>query len=368
MAVAITVTNINALGYLCDVQVTGLTPATKYDVMRRLYRYTGDGDTATPHYEMWLPDRRSNWSAVAHRVGWTAPASGTMSFRDYEPPIRPFAYFVVESSKIGPTEYDFDNGDYPLSRGVLDDQVVHINYLLGLKPPTTIVLRSTTEIGKWVQACVYDLPTTRYTARGTEFPVVHRQYPVYVADTREARRGQIVLAIDDLAQYNLIREVVFPPNGRVKPLVVDAIGDKALLLDNMTIVALDVNLEQATQHNADLRFCTIDYVEVDPTLPSDLRSGDNDDLTNAPNANFTVGPGNLHSGDWVTLTDTSTGQYDSWEWSWSRTNGPADHSRVQAPPKFRWFDKGPKTVRLRVYGSVAGPKGADVITKTVTVH
>lgn len=367
--VTITVTNVNADGMLTDVQITGLTPGTRYDVLRRAYRWTGDDDTDTPQYELWLPDRDANWSAVAHRVGWEAPGSGTMTFRDYEPDLGPFAYFIVPSASVGPPEWDFTDGDYPLERGELDDTIVDINRELTEAPPATVIVRSTAEIGKWVETCLYDIQELRYQARGTEMGVIGNPYPLYVADRREARRGQVVFSCTTLGTYNLLREIVWPASGKIAPVVLDTIGPTPLLVDAMTCIPLDVSVEQATQRDPDLRFITMDFVEVRRTTAQALRSGDNDTLVDVPHASFTMSDTTPAVGQWVTLTDTSTGQYDSWEWSWSHgSSNRMAHSRVEGPIKVRWLTRGAKTIKLRVYGSVAGPKGADVAVRHFTVH
>lgn len=369
MAVAITVTNVNAEGLLADVQVTGLTAGTRYDTLRRVYRYTGDDDTGTPTYELWLPDRRSNWSSVAHRVGWPAPVGGTMKFRDYEPDLGPFAYYVVPSASVGPPDWDFTDGDYPLGRGVLDDQVVDINRLLSEAPPATVIIRSTAEIGKWVETCLYDIAELHYAARGTEMAVIGSSFPLYVADRREARRGTVTFATNTLGTYHLLREIVWPASGKIAPVILDTIGPTPLLVDTMTCIPLDVSVEQASKSNPDVRFVHVDFVEVSRTTAASLRSGDNDDLVTVPHASFTVSDTTPGVGQWITLTNTSTGQWDTVEWSWSSgSSNRLSHSRALGPIKVKWAGTGRKTVKLRVWGSVANPKGADVAVRYFTVH
>lgn len=373
MAIGIDVVKTDLEHLSVTINLTGLTAGTKYDLYRLTYRYLGDDEvTEDPIYERILPDRRKNWSSVAHRVGW-APAGTTANITDYECPRRPTRYFLVLSSSVGPYEYDFDNGNYPLSRGVIDNETVHFNRDLRIalnegRPIDTgdIVVRSTHELGKYATACVVSMDPLVYKARGNEFAVMGNQYPVFVTDTRESSRGSITLLSRDLDDYESLHQIVFPPNGRIRPIILNAGGDPAMLLHDIRVLPMDVSIEQATPTNADLRFIKIDYVEIDPTAPLVKRSGDNDNLVNHPNAHVNISDHSPRRGQRVTLTDASTGQYDSWEWTISKGSGnKVGKFYGPGPYHVRWHSGGVKTIKLRVSGSGAG---ADVITKWITVH
>jgi hypothetical protein len=367
--VAITVVQDDVETLFVQVQLTGLTAGTRYDVHRLQQRYLGDDDTGTPVYERELPDRLALWSSVAHRVGWQATASGH-TFRDYECPMRPTRYFVVLTSAGGPTEWDFGDGTYPVSRGVLSSEVVHFNRDLeeaglDLEPQEgRVLVRSTDELGLYVAPCLVEMEGPVYTARGTEHAVMGTQFPVYVSDTREARRGTLTLLTRDLGQYNDLRRIAYPASGIMRPIVLQGGGDAAILLDDMRCLPLDVESEQATPSDADARYVHIDYLEIDPSVPLVARSGDNDSLVTPPVAQFTISDTTPNVGQWVTLTDTSTGSLNSWEW----TVEDARDNRVgkwytQGPHKVRWRSRGRKTIKLRVYGTA----GAHTRTKTVRV-
>lgn len=373
MAVAIAVTT-DFQGLNTEVTLTGLTAGTRYDVLRLQHRYLGEDDTGIPQYDQELPDRKALWSSVAHRVGWV-PTTATATFRDYEPPTRPFKYFVIESAQVSPVEYDWTLGDYPLSRGVLDDQIVHLDRELELAMEVGeqlgghLLIRSTHELGLYVSACVVEMEPLRYTARGTEFAVVGSQYPVYVADSREARRGSVTLKTETLGQFDDVRRIVFPSSGRIRPVIFNSAGSgtggSAILLDDARVVPLDIEVEQATPNNTDLRFIRIDYVEVDGTTPLVHRIGDNDDLVTAPRANFSISDTTPARNQWITLTDVSTGQYDHWDWSFPKgTSNVLGKRYSQGPHKVRWSSTGKKAIKLRVYG----PAGASTKTRTITVH
>lgn len=367
MAVGITVTKDAVETLAVEIGLTGLTVGTRYDVHRLQLRYLGDDDFGDPMYERELPDRKSLWSAVAHRVGWAAPAT-TATFRDYECPLRPTAYFVVPTASVGPYGYDWSDGDYPLDRGVLSSTVVHWSHDLfqagGKLQTGAVFVRSTAELSLFVDACVYDF-NVHYPARGTEHAVMGRQYPMYVADTREARRGTLTLRTDTLGQYDDLRRIVFPATGRIHPVIFNSGPDATLLLDDLWLIPLDVEVQQATHSSADVRFILIDYVEVDPTAPLLQRTGDNDTLTQKPVANFTISNANPKSGDWITLTDTSTGQFTGWDWTIDRgSNNKVAKFYTQGPHPVRFTQRGKKTVKLRVYG----PQGAHTRTRTVNVR
>lgn len=355
------------------VNLTGLTAGTKYDVLRLQLRYTGKDDAGARQYERELPDRRELWSSVAHRVGWTAPAASA-SFRDFECPKRPTVYFVVASSAVSPAEWDFADGNYPVARGVLDTEVIHFNQDLkdadlDLEPNDgDLLVRSTSELALYVSACVVEMDGPRYIARGTEFPVMGNQFPVYVADSREARRGSVTLLTRNLGELQDLRRIVYPSSGRIRPVIFNSAGEQVLLLDDMRVLPLDIEIEQASTTDPGLRYVHIDYLEVDATKPLISRTGDNDDLVNAPNANFTISDVTPGRNQWVTLTDTSTGQYDSWDW----TIGHATFSsnwigkfHTKGPHKVYWPHRGIKQLKLRVYGAGAG---AHTRVKTVKVH
>jgi hypothetical protein len=194
------------------------------------------------------------------------------------------------------------------------------------------------------------------------------QYPVLISDSREARRGSFTLMTRNLGQYNALRRVVFPESGRIRPFLVQSGGDAALLLDDMRCIPLDVEIEQATPENADMRYVHIDYVEVDNSAPLLRRIGDNDDLTDPPEAHFTISDTSPAVGQWVTLTDTSTGQGDTWEWVLERgqeTDNKVGRFHTPGPHKVRWHIRGTKTIRLRFGGS---GEGYHTRTRTVQVH
>lgn len=380
MAVGIDVVKDDLETLFVRVNLTGLSPGTKYDVLRLQMRYTGKDDTGVRHYDRELPDRRELWSSVGHRVGWTAP-SATSSFRDYECPKRPTVYFVVASSAVSPYEWDFSDGNYPVSRGVLDTEVVHFaqdlkDANLGLQPDAGhLLVRSTAELGLYVSACVVEMDGPRYTARGSEFSVMGNQFPVFVSDTRETRRGSVTLLTRDLGAYQDLRRIVFPSSGRIRPVSFQSGGDSTLLLDDMRVLPLDVEVEQVTPERADLRYIHIDYLETDATVPLVQRTGDNDNMVNEPVANFTISDVTPGRNQWVTLTDTSTGQYDSWDWTIGHASLNAQTSSwprdwiakryTKGPHRVFWPHRGTKQIKLRVYGSGAG---AHSRVKTVTVH
>lgn len=369
MVVALDVVKDDVETLSVKVALTGLTTGTRYDVFRLQVRYLGKNDVGTRIYERELPDRRGLWSVVSHRMGWEAPAASA-TFRDYECPKRPTRYYVCASSAGGPHEWDFGDGPYPAgTRGILDTEVVHFNQDIADLYPVPdeghILVRSTNELGLYVEACVVDMDGPTYTARGTEHAVMGSQYPVYVADTREARRGTVTLMTRQLGQYNDLRRIVFPASGRIRPVVLNSGGDSTMLLDDMRIVPLDVEVEQATRLDADMRYIHIDFVEVEPG-PLVARTGDNDTLVDEPQANFSISDTTPNVGQWVTLTDTSTGLGDDWEWSVGGGNQGANwvgKFYTAGPHKVRWNSRGRKGIKLRFGGS-----GAGYHTRTKTVE
>jgi len=373
MAVAITVTKETVETMRVDIQLTGLSVGTKYDLMRLSYKHASYDDLGNPTYQRALPDRKAYWSAVAHRVGWTAPAA-TTNVIDYEAPMHAVRYFIVPTSSIGPFEYTNWAVPYPLSRGALSAAYVHFSNDLASQPPGHILIRSTHDLQKFVNVCVVDLDEVKYTARGTELAVMGNQYPVYIADTREARRGSVVVKVNNIGEYNDLREIVFPSTGTIWPIILNDAANPSLLLDDMKVIPLDVSIEQATKADADLRFVRIDYVEIAAAGSIPKRVGDNDNYINHPKANFTISDSTPQVGQWVTVTDTSTGQYDSWDWTISpKGSTTTGKLYTKGPHKFRWGGTGgTHTVKLRVYGAdldgAGHSAGASIIQKTFPVH
>jgi len=359
MAIGISITKEDLETLTTRIALTGLVAGTKYDVYRVQYRNLGKDDTGTRVYERELPDRRALWSAVGHRINWTAPGT-TASFRDYECPIRPTKYFCVKTADEGPHEYDFGEGKYPMSRGALSAELVHwhgdmvdVNADPG---PGHLVFRSVHELAHYANTCLVEMDGPTYTARTNEFSVMGNEYPVIVSDTREARRGSMTVLVRNLGQYNALRRIVFPASGRIRPVVVQAGGDRTLLLDDMRIIPLDVEVEQTTEVNADFRYVTIDYVEADPSAPLIARTGDNDTLAGtAPVANFSISDTTPAVNAWVTLTDTSTGSGSDWEWTVDNAvENQVGKFYTQGPHKVRFGGAGEKTVKLRYGGSGQG--------------
>lgn len=366
MAVTINVvSDVNRLS--CDVTLAGLTVGTRYDILRLQIRSVGDDEAGNPVYQRELPDRLGFWRAVAHRISWQATAV-TATFRDYEAPVRPFKYFVVESALGGPTNYTW-TGNYPIGRGVLGTQVTHFaRQILAqefpVASPGDIVLRSTSELAFFRAFCVVDIPDLRYQARGTEMAVIGTQFPVYIADSRESRRGSLTIRTSNQGELDTLRRIVFPANGRITPVIMSAGGDPVLLLDDAVIIPLDINIEQATPTNAAMRYVHVDFVEVDPSAPLYQRSGDNDALLTAPAAAFTMSDTTPILNQWITFTDTSTGTYQDREWSVTgKSSLSMGVSFSSNPLTLRWTATGTFTVKLRVYGT----DGASTITQSVTV-
>lgn len=379
MAITIDVTREDLATLFVRVRLTGLSTSQKYDVFRLQLRYLGDDDAGNPVYSRELPDRRGLWRAVAHRVGWQ-PSASSVNFRDYEVSLRPTVYYVCASAVGGPHEWDFENGRYPVGRGVLDTEVIHFNRDIrraldagdndvpGLGQGD-ILLRSTQELNRWHTACVVDIDSMKYGLRATEHTVLGTEYPVLVADTREARRGSITLKVDTLGQYNEVRGIVYPASGRVRPVILNSGGDATMLIDDSVVIPLDVSVEQATQADADLRFIHIDFLEINPGTALSHRTGDDDALVNEPNAHFSISDTTPRVGQWITLdASSSTGQFDSWDWTIERgreTDNKVGKFYSEGPHKIRFGSRGRKTIKLRIYGSGAG---ANTRVRTITVH
>lgn len=375
MALGITVIREDVETLFVRLELTGLLSGVRYDVMRLQLRYLGKNDVGTRLYERELPDRRALWSSVAHRVGWEF-AGPTASFRDFECPKRPTKYFVVRSDLVGPNEWDFGDGTYPVSRGVLDDTVIHFNQDirdldLSAEPMDgDVLIRSVNELAHYAEVCVVDINDLKYTARANEIAVMGTQYPVIISDSREARRGTITLLVKGLGEYNALRRIVFPESGRIRPFVVQSGGDGSsgpMLLDDMRCVPLDVSVEQATQTSADTRYVHIDFVEVDHSAPLIRRVGDNDLLTVPPEANFSISDLTPARNQWVTLTDTSTGQGDTWDWTVGHAtlDNRVGKFYTDGPHKVRWPHRGRKAIKLRFGGS---GEGFHTRTRHVDVH
>lgn len=386
MAIGIEILQADLERLLVKVRLTGLAAGTAHDVYRLQLRNAGVDDTGKRIYELERPDRRGLWSTVAHRVGSTStgsgpswvPATSTVEFRDFEAPKRPFSYFVCPSSVGGPGSWDFDDGPYPLGRGVLDDTVTHFNAQLqdanlGEDPDVgELLIRSTANLARYVTCCVYDVDGPTYTARGQEHAVIGSQYPVYISDSREARRGTFTLMVKDLNQLNQLRSICFPESGRIWPVTIHSSGDPTMLLDDIRAVPLNVEIEQLIKSDINTRLVHLDYIEIDGSTPLVRRSGDNDYLdTDAPDANFTISDSTPHAGEWITLTDTSTGAGNN-DWEWTFTPHPASNpigvfhtSGGSGGHKVRYTSTGSKWVKLRV-----GSKdhGYDTITKRIEVH
>jgi len=377
MAIGITVTKETVETLFVKLQLTGLTVGTKYDLFRLRMRYTGPSllgvpASESPTYSREIPDRAGLWSAVAHRVGWTAPAA-TVNVNDYECPMEPTSYFLVPTSAGSPFEFAWGiSTTYPLSRGVLGG-LVDFKRDLTEQPQGRVMVRSSAHLNKYVILCVAEMDEIKYTARGTELAVMGSQYPVYVADTREARRGSIVFKVVGLGQYNDLREIVFPPTGIIWPVYLQDASTPNMLLDDMKVIPLDVTIEQATKADPNVRFVRIDYVEIASTASIPKRSGDNDNAIQHPVANFSISDVAPNRGEAVTLTDTSTGQYDSWDWSvYGSTSNLLGKFYTKGPHKVVWNHKGTKTVKLRVYGAELGDggptAGSHSITKKIVVY
>jgi hypothetical protein len=374
--VVLTVTKESVETLYTQVRATGLVAGRKYDFHRLIMGYVGDDEFDVPRYHRILPDRKTLWPAVAHRVGWTAN-SDTIHFYDHDVPMRPFKYFMCETAAQGPYEYTTWGTPYPTSRGILDSQIIHFQRELDATTHRQgmVLIRSGTVAGMYVRCCVVDLGELKYTARGSELQVMGSQYPVYVSDVREARRGTIILKTGTMAQYHDLRHIVFPFHGRIQPVVFQSASNPTLLLDDMTVVPLDVSIEQISPSRPTERYVRLDFVEVDPTSAMIERPGDRDNLVNAPVANFTISDATPATGQWVTLTDTSTGQFDTWDWSIEGSEAMywAFEGKfwTQGPHRVRWLKKGTFDVKLHVYGTIVAPgtnAGSHTRIKQVTVH
>jgi PKD repeat protein len=142
----------------------------------------------------------------------------------------------------------------------------------------------------------------------------------------------------------------------------------------MKVIPLDVTVEQATKSDPAIRFVRIDYVEIANPAPITKRAGDNDDAINHPVANFSFSDTTPARDQVITITDTSTGQYDSWDWSVGTSGSQAPGKFYgPGPHRFSWSAKGTYEVKLRVYGAETADgspitSGAQTRTKKITVH
>ena len=345
-----------------DVTISGLTVGVAYDVMRLTYAYDGlDASTGDPVYSRRTPDRREFWQAVGGRVDWH-PETATVTFRDYEATVRPFAYYVVESAD-SPRFHDFRTfGDYDETVGVLDDAVVFLGRLDETIGVGEVIVRSTVEPGSYWRGCVYDVEQLTYAARGSRLDVLGTPFPVYVAATRQARQGRLILTTRNLDDLDDLRAIAYPPDGLIAPVAVQASGGSSLLLDDLLAVPLDVVVDQATQNTPDIRFVTIGFVEVDPSLGFGSRVADQASST-PPVASFTATDLDVAVGEVVTFTDTSTGSYTAREWR-VETPGGKVAKLTGATINRKWTRRGTYDVRFRAFG----PYGSDWATrKTIMV-
>ena len=373
MAIGITITSHDLETLSVDLSVTGLSVGIRYDVYRLQLRFLGYNDLGKRIYERELPDRLVLWSSVAHRVGWKA-TSTSHTFRDYETPVRPTVWFIVPSESIGPVEYADWSTPYPIERGAITPyaQAVHFaqdeeeanlggGFLNG-----TVVVRSTDILAQYAVCCVVDIDV-KYVARGTEMAVIGKQFPIWISDTREARRGTLTLLTSDIGQYDALRTILFPSSGLVRPVQLNSGGSNTLLLDDMRLLPLDVSVEQATHANSQKRYIHVDFIETDPSVPLIRRIGDNDTLVSAPTSKFAISDTTPARRQWVTLSDAGTGQYDTWDWSIgdaAHSSNKVGHFYTRGPHKVYWALRGKKNVKLKV----SGPAGASTRTLQVTVH
>jgi hypothetical protein len=351
----------------CRLTLSGLRAGVRYDVYRMYLNWDDDDD----NYERFVPDRRVRWSVVSHRIGWEAKRS-VHSFTDYEPPLRPFRYFVVETSKNAPFEWNWAKGNYPTSRGVFSPNVIHQRRELDALLYDdqlffgNMRVRSTKQLGEFLDVCVYDMDDLKYTARGTEHAVIGKQFPLYVADTRDSRRGTVTIQTISLEDYEDLRDMVFPASGRISPLWLQTLKeDQWALLDDMLIIPLDITVQQASKFDTDRRYIIMDFVEIDPIQAQPLRVGDNDELITPPDAKFHISDRKIRRRQRTTLTDRSTGQIESWKWKISRAKkGKVNKRYRQGPIRPRWKKAGRYDVKL----IVRGPGGVDTKTRRIRVR
>ena len=101
----------------------------------------------------------------------------------------------------------------------------------------------------------------------------------------------------------------------------------------------------------------IDYIEIEPNVPLVRRAGDNDYLdADTPDADFTISDHTPATGQWITLTDASTGLGDNWEWTLDPAPAinPIGAYYTDGPHKVRYWTRGRKHIKLRFGGSGHG--------------
>jgi hypothetical protein len=172
-------------------------------------------------------------------------------------------------------------------------------------------------------------------------------------DRRSSRRGVLTLSVGTRADVAKVRNIVTPPGGLVAPVWINASSSAGALVDDMVIIPLDVEWELASQEQPNQRFCMISFVEVDPTLAFTARTGDNDDLTAAPRASFTVSDATPQRGQRVTFTPTSTGQVTEWRWDFDGDPGYTSYGSGAAQSRV-WTSTGRKRIRHAVKNTVTG--------------
>jgi hypothetical protein len=244
MAVGITVAGVSASSYSATFTLTGLDTGAHYDVIRVIE----GGDDNERKYQ--IIDTYRDWQ----------PPADTVTIIDGAAPLRTYRVGVWDSSGVTPVDFDFSTGGYTGPAALATSGLVTLT-----APACGILLRSTRDTSKYVEASVHDVSPVLYRARVSELTPMGTRYPVVIADRREGRRVErLVIYTRSVAEAKALMDVLVPENGRIYPVWIRTMDNDKLLLSDLLLMPGDITVEAASKHRPEAKFWTVEGVEIDP--------------------------------------------------------------------------------------------------------
>jgi hypothetical protein len=335
----------NDSSWTADLQITGLNPSAKYDLVRVIAG---------------VPDTERKYSVVGWRRDWQ-PASGSVFIRDYQAPLRPYQIALYDSSQQTPVDWLFQTGPYA------GPAPVQVSPLITIQRDSECgaILRSAIQPEFYVRARISGSGNVQYPARAAEHAIIGAKYPVFVVDRREGRRtNNLTFYTRDAQESEFMRQLLLPDTGRIYPLWLRTADDDAVLFGDMYFMPLDIEVEPVAKLNPQRKFWRLSVVEIDPRSILPRNYPDAADRSSLPNANFTWTPrtstANPHR---IEFTDTSTGTYTERKWNFAL--GTSKYGTGTQPVEVVDYSK--KGARYTVRLTVKGIGGTDSVEKKIVV-
>lgn len=241
----ITLKEVNGSALTATYEITGLSSAMSYDLIRQVTR---------------SDDNERRYQVVGSYRNWKPPAGKTtVTVTDTEAALRQHKVGIWFSEPGNPLSFEFAYGGYTGPAPLAMAEPV------ALPAPGCGAVLQSTKTAQIMDVRIWDFDPVRYQAKLGELLPMGSRFPVIVADRREGRRvSNLTFYTRTLQEYRDMLTLLSPESGRIYPLWLRTADEDLLLLHDFLFVAKDITVEPASKAHPERKFFTVEAVEIDP--------------------------------------------------------------------------------------------------------